>query len=87
MNPGSLLVLTSPCPRRGRREPKVSDWRGATLADATSVAVLLSGGRTGVSALRLDESTRLNCLALHLSRRHRFAAYADLTSDKEWSFN
>jgi hypothetical protein len=25
----------------------------------------------------------MNCLALHLSRRHRFAAYADLSSDKE----
>jgi hypothetical protein len=25
----------------------------------------------------------LSCLALHLSRRHRYAAFADLSSDKE----
>jgi hypothetical protein len=25
----------------------------------------------------------MNCLALYLSRRHRFAAFADLSSDKE----
>jgi hypothetical protein len=45
--------------------------------------VLLSGGRTSISALRLDELRLVLCLALHLSRRHRCAAYADLSSDKE----
>ena len=54
-------ILTSPCPRGGRREPKVSDGRGTTLADATTRVVLLSRGglpcpgtavrRVGVSAL------------------------------------
>jgi hypothetical protein len=33
--------------------------------------------------LRLNESTWMNRLALHLSRRHRVAAFADLSSDKE----
>jgi hypothetical protein len=47
------------------------------------VVVLLSSGGVGISALRLNESTRMNCLALYLSRRHRFAAFADLSSDKE----
>ena len=32
----SSSILTSHCPRGGRREPKVSDGRGATLADATA---------------------------------------------------
>ena len=32
--------------------------------------------------LWLDESGRELCLALHPSRRHRYAAYADLPSDK-----
>ena len=36
-----------------------------------------------VFALRLDESAKVICLALYLSRRHRFAAFADLSSDKE----
>jgi hypothetical protein len=45
--------------------------------------VLLSGDGVGVSALRLNESRVVNFLALHLTRRHRFAAYADLSSDKE----
>src|ERR1700674_2066573 len=31
-------ILTSPCPRRGRREPKVSDGRGATPDIATMPA-------------------------------------------------
>ena len=30
--------ITSPCPRRGRREPKVSDGRGATLACTHDIA-------------------------------------------------
>jgi hypothetical protein len=53
------------------------------MAGPLHEVVLLSGGGVGVSALRLNESTRMNCLALHLSRRHRFAAFADLSSDKE----
>src|SRR5579862_5992516 len=38
-------ILTSPCPRRGRREPKTSDGRGATLATADAQVVLLSDRR------------------------------------------
>ena len=42
---------------------------------------MLGGGTT----IRLSESSmdRLKCLALYLSRRHRYAAFADLSSDKE----
>jgi len=46
------------------------------------VVVLLSGVGVGVFELRLNELTLVNCLALHLSWRHRFAAYADLPSDE-----
>src|ERR1700685_199862 len=77
------VLITSPCPRGGRRAPKERDGRGATLDTATARVVLLSGDGVGVSALRSNESTLVNCLALHLTRRHRFAAYADLSSDKE----
>ncbi len=58
-------ILTSPCPRRGRREPKVSDGRGATLAVATTLICLLQQARrwcwflaaaSVFFALRLDES-------------------------------
>src|SRR6202023_3296630 len=50
---GIASILTSPCPRRGRREPKASDGRGATLATrnrarifsaASQKVVLLTGG-------------------------------------------
>jgi hypothetical protein len=41
------------------------------------------GGGSCVFALRLNESASVRCLALYLSRRHRFAAFADLSSDKE----
>ena len=47
------------------------------------VVVLLSGARASVSALRLDELALLRYQALHLSRRHRYAVFADLSSDKE----
>jgi len=30
-----------------------------------------------------DEWVLVRCRALHLSRRHRYAAFADLSSDKE----
>jgi hypothetical protein len=85
-------ILTSPSPRRGRREPKVSDGRGATLAGPTALIYLLQrartvvrlpGGRPALSNSWLDESRLVRCLALHLSRRHRCAAFADLSSDKE----
>jgi hypothetical protein len=69
--------VPSPCPRRGL-------GRGATLVDATvRVVVLLSGVGASIFALRLDESASVRCRALHLSRRHRCAAFADLSSDKE----
>src|ERR1700685_2890837 len=77
------VLITSPCPRGGRRAPKERGGWGATLDTATARGVLLSGGGVGVSAWRLNESTLVNCLALHLTRRHRSAAYADLSSDKE----
>ena len=77
------VLITSPCPRGGRRAPKERDGRGATLDTATARVVLLSGDGVGVSALRLNESRVVNCLALHLTRRHRSAAFADLSSDKE----
>ena len=47
------------------------------------VVVLLSGACAAVSALRLDELGPLRYQALDLSRRHRCAAFADLSSDKE----
>src|SRR6202522_2912332 len=77
------VLITSPCPRGGRRAPKERDGRGATLDTATARVVLLSGDGVGVSALRSNESTLVNCLALHLTRRHRFAAFADLASGRE----
>ena len=45
------------------------------------VSVLLSSGRLGVVALRLNESTSMNCLALHPTRRAPLAR-DDLPSDK-----
>src|ERR1700693_2428602 len=39
--------------------------------------------RPRYSTPRLDESARVRCVALHLTRRHRCAAFADLSSDKE----
>src|SRR5271155_4432496 len=66
--------------------------RGATQAAATArifsaarnqVAVLLTGGGFSVERLRLGESASVRCRALHLTRRHRCAAFADLSSDKE----
>jgi hypothetical protein len=36
--------------------------------------VLVSGGGQGTFALRLDELALAHCLALHLSRRHRFSS-------------
>ena len=61
----------------------MSDGRGATLAVAGTLAfffatrqkvVLRSGGGHGLAELRLDELTLVLCLALHLSRRHRFSS-------------
>jgi len=45
--------------------------------------VLLYGGGLKVPQLQLDESALLLCLALHLTRRHCCAAFADLSSDNE----
>ena len=41
-----------------------------------------SAGGLSVRALRLNEMASVHCLALHPARRHRFAAFADLPSDK-----
>ncbi|MGD0118678.1 MAG: hypothetical protein ABSD30_11475, partial [Candidatus Binatus sp.] len=43
------------------------------------IVVLLTGGGLGVERLRLDESALVRCRALHLTRRHRCAAFADLS--------
>ena len=75
-------VLTSPCPRGGRRAPKERDGRGAALAEHHARCAAVER-RTRVSTLRLNESGLVGCRALYLSRRHRCAAYADLPSDKE----
>ena len=73
----------------------MSDGRGATLAIATTLTfsfaecqkvVLLFGAarrRSQCHTLRLDELGLVPSPALHLSRRHRCAAFADLSSDKE----
>jgi hypothetical protein len=47
------------------------------------MVVLLPGRRPSVSNSWLNESRLVSCRALHLSRRHRYAAFADLSSDKE----
>ncbi len=78
-----FLEITSPCPRRGRREPKASGGRGAARAVAATLVclfaaswkvVLVSGGSPSILALRLDESGLVRCQALHLSRRYRFSS-------------
>ena len=79
-----VALMTSPCPRGGRRAPKERDGRGAT-PDRTDARVVLrsEGGRTNCFGLGLDESASALCRVLDLSRRHRCAALADLSSDKE----
>ncbi len=78
-------LITSPCPRGGRRAPKERDGRGAT-SDRTDARVVLrsEGGRTCVFGLRLDEWRRCcvgRCTSPGDTAFH--AAYADLSSDKE----
>ena len=45
--------------------------------------VLLTCGGLSVNQLWLDKPAFVRCRALHLTRRNRCAAYADLSSDKE----
>src|SRR5579864_2125776 len=78
-SPASNLSLSQE--RSARTEGERREWCDAgSHKNARCAAV---ERRTRVSALRLNESTQVDCRALYHSRRHRFAAYADLSLDKE----
>jgi len=75
--------------RSARAEGARERWDAGRRDDAhfssapTQIVVLLPSGGLSVDRLRLDKSASVRCRALHLTRRHRWAAFADLSSDKE----
>jgi len=67
----------------GEVERTPSQPRAHLSSAPSQIVVLLTGGGFSVERLRLDESALVRCRALHLTRRHRCAAFADLSSDKK----
>jgi hypothetical protein len=67
----------------------VSDGKGATLPITTRSFFSATGQKealdfvVGPMRILVRRAGALRCQALHLTRRHRYAAFADLSSDKE----
>jgi hypothetical protein len=68
--------------RRERYNAGRRDHTRRFVTESQKVVLLAGDGPVSMKC-RLDESAPVPCLALHLSRRHRYAAFADLSSDKE----
>jgi hypothetical protein len=80
-SPCGSVLITSPCPRGGRRKPRsgVAGW-GATLDSATTLARLIAIPRQWVRRVTAAQLAHLLCPALHPTRRAP-SARADLPSD------